>query len=184
MTQITVTVLGCGSSSGTPVIGCDCPTCTSTDPKNRRTRCSAHVQIGEQYWQIDTGTDFYHQALQHKLQRIDGVLYTHPHADHLNGIDDLRAFCYKQRAAILDWLAKWLLDLSLAQQNMQPMYYPIWSKALNEISRQADTLLLFALIDKVNKLAPYGKHTLNVKMQLEDLLIEYLNIWQQKNIKS
>ena len=100
MTQITVTVLGCGSSSGTPVIGCDCPACISTDPKNRRTRCSAHVQIGEQYWQIDTGTDFYHQALQHKLQRIDGVLYTHPHADHLNGIDDLRAFCYRQRAAI------------------------------------------------------------------------------------
>lgn len=87
-------------------------------------------------------------------------------------------------ATFLDWLAKWLLDLSLAQQNMQPMYYPVWTKTLNEISRQADTLSLFALIDKVNKLAPYGKHTLNVKMQLEDLLIEYLNIWQQKNIKS
>ncbi|WP_239325380.1 MBL fold metallo-hydrolase [Snodgrassella gandavensis] len=100
MTQLTLTVLGCGSSSGTPVIGCDCPTCTSNDPKNRRTRCSAHIQIGEQHWQIDTGTDFYHQTLQHKLPRIDGILYTHPHADHLNGIDDLRTFCYKQQAAI------------------------------------------------------------------------------------
>lgn len=100
MTQITLTVLGCGSSSGTPVIGCECATCISSDPKNRRTRCSAHIQIGKQHWQIDTGTDFYHQALQHQLSHIDGVLYTHPHADHLNGIDDLRAFCYKQRAPI------------------------------------------------------------------------------------
>ena len=100
MTQITLTVLGCGSSSGAPVIGCHCPTCSKHDPKNRRTRCSAHIQIGAEHWQIDTGTDFYHQALHHQLPRIDGVLYTHPHADHLNGIDDLRAFCYQQQAAI------------------------------------------------------------------------------------
>ena len=100
MTEITLTVLGCGSSSGTPVIGCQCPACSSKSPKNRRTRCSAHLIIGNKHWQIDTSTDFYHQALRHKLQRIDGVLYTHPHADHLNGIDDLRAFCYQQKSAI------------------------------------------------------------------------------------
>ncbi|MCO6507046.1 MAG: MBL fold metallo-hydrolase [Snodgrassella sp.] len=100
MTNITLTVLGCGSSSGTPVIGCHCATCSSKNPKNRRTRCSAHLIIGDQHWQIDTGTDFNQQILQHNVQRIDGVLYTHPHADHLNGIDDLRAFCYQQKAAI------------------------------------------------------------------------------------
>ena len=100
MTEITLTVLGCGSSSGTPVIGCQCPTCSSKSPKNRRTRCSAHLIIGNKHWQIDTSTDFYPQALRHKLQQIDGVLYTHPHADHLNGIDDLRAFCYQQKSAI------------------------------------------------------------------------------------
>ncbi|MDF7675582.1 MBL fold metallo-hydrolase [Neisseriaceae bacterium ESL0693] len=100
MTDITLTVLGCGSSSATPVIGCDCPTCCSTNPKNQRSRSSAHVQIGRQHWQIDTGTDFHQQAIRARLNRIDGVLYTHPHADHLNGIDDLRAFCYHQQSHI------------------------------------------------------------------------------------
>ncbi|WP_066567317.1 MBL fold metallo-hydrolase [Snodgrassella sp. CFCC 13594] len=99
-TDITLTVLGCGSSSGSPVIGCGCNTCMSLKPQNTRSRCSAHLTIGTQHWQIDTGTDFRSQALTHHLNHIDGVLYTHPHADHLNGIDDLRAFCYQQQTAI------------------------------------------------------------------------------------
>ena len=86
MPHIRLTVLGCGSSSGTPAIGCTCPVCTSTHPKNRRSRCSAWLDIGGQGWQIDTGPDFRSQALREQLPRIDGVLYTHPHADHLNGI--------------------------------------------------------------------------------------------------
>jgi DNA polymerase III subunit delta' len=93
----------------------------------------------------------------------------------------------KQKLALstfLDWLAKWLLDMSLAQQHMSAIYYPAWQNALNEITRLIDPLSLFALIDRVNALAPYGKHTLNVKMQLEDLLIDYLNVWQHKNTKS
>lgn len=99
-TDIQLTVLGCGSSAGSPMIGCDCATCTSNNPKNQRTRCSAYLRIGCEAWQIDTGTDFRIQALREHLPHIDGVLYTHPHADHLNGIDDLRAFCYRQQAAI------------------------------------------------------------------------------------
>lgn len=100
MTTIRLTVLGCGSSSGTPAIGCGCPVCTSSNPKNRRSRCSAWLDVGGQGWQIDTGPDFRSQALRENIPRIDGVLYTHPHADHLNGIDDLRAFCYKQQGSI------------------------------------------------------------------------------------
>ena len=100
MPHIRLTVLGCGSSSGTPAIGCTCPVCTSPHPKNRRSRCSAWLDIGGQGWQIDTGPDFRSQALREQLPRIDGVLYTHPHADHLNGIDDLRGFCYKQQGSI------------------------------------------------------------------------------------
>lgn len=99
-TPVTLTVLGCGSSSGTPVINCDCPTCTSSNPKNTRSRCSALIQVGEQHLVIDTGPDFRQQALRAGMKQVDAVLYTHPHADHLNGIDDLRAFCYKQQAAI------------------------------------------------------------------------------------
>lgn len=99
-TPVTLTVLGCGSSSGTPVINCTCETCTSTNPKNTRSRCSAHIQVGKQSLLIDTGPDFRQQALHHQIPYLDAVLYTHPHADHLNGIDDLRAFCYKQQGAI------------------------------------------------------------------------------------
>lgn len=94
------TILGCGSSAGTPAIGCDCPTCTSTDPRNTRTRCSAYVRVGEAGFLIDTGPDLRQQALREGVTQVDAVLYTHPHADHLNGIDDLRAFCYIKQGPV------------------------------------------------------------------------------------
>lgn len=97
---VEVIVLGCGSSSGTPAIGCHCPTCTSEDPRNRRTRASTLVRTGGRTLLIDTGPDLRQQALREGVTDIDAVLYTHPHADHLNGIDDLRAFCYARRGAI------------------------------------------------------------------------------------
>ena len=83
-------------------------------------------------------------------------------------------------ATFLDWFGKWLLDMILAQQNMPVMYYPAMQQTLVQISSPLDTLALFALFDKVTTLAPYGKHTLNVKIQLEDIFIQYLNVWQQK----
>lgn len=96
-----LTLLGVGSSAGTPVIGCDCKTCTSPDPRNRRTRCSSAVTMpsGEVIL-IDTGPDLRLQALRENLTRVDAVLYTHTHADHLNGIDDLRSFCQLNRHQI------------------------------------------------------------------------------------
>lgn len=97
MNSLRLTVLGCGSSSGAPVIGCPCSVCHSTNPKNQRSRCSAWIHIGEHHLIIDTGTDFRQQALREKIPQVDAVLYTHPHADHLNGIDDLRAFCFLQK---------------------------------------------------------------------------------------
>jgi phosphoribosyl 1,2-cyclic phosphate phosphodiesterase len=100
MTNVELTILGCGSSSGTPAIGCDCPTCRSPDPRNRRTRCSAYVRAGNTAFLIDTGPDLRQQALREGFTQVDAVLYTHPHADHLNGIDDLRAFCYVKRGPI------------------------------------------------------------------------------------
>lgn len=98
--DIELTILGCGSSSGTPAIGCDCPTCASPDPKNRRTRASALLRANGVNFLIDTGPDLRQQALRENLRQVDAVLYTHPHADHLNGIDDLRGFCYKQQGSI------------------------------------------------------------------------------------
>ncbi|HQR60613.1 MAG TPA: MBL fold metallo-hydrolase [Methylophilaceae bacterium] len=96
-----LTLLGVGSSAGTPVIGCTCNTCTSPDPRNTRTRCSVAVTLPSgQEILIDTGPDLRQQALREGLQRVDAVLYTHTHADHLHGIDDLRSFCQLQRRQI------------------------------------------------------------------------------------
>ncbi len=87
-----VKVLGSGTSSGVPVIGCRCPVCTSADTRNRRTRSSVAVQYDGKTILIDTSTDLRQQALDNDLQRVDAVLFTHAHADHLHGIDELRIF--------------------------------------------------------------------------------------------
>lgn len=94
-------MLGVGSSAGTPVIGCKCETCLSSNPRNKRTRSSAVITMpGGETVLIDTGPDLRQQALREGLTRVDAVLYTHTHADHLHGIDDLRAFCQIQRQQI------------------------------------------------------------------------------------
>ncbi|NOT67602.1 MAG: MBL fold metallo-hydrolase [Methylophilaceae bacterium] len=94
-------LLGVGSSAGTPVIGCNCATCTSSDPKNKRTRCSSAILMPDGHvLLIDTGPDLRNQSLRESLTRIDAVLYTHTHADHVHGIDDLRSFCQLQRQQI------------------------------------------------------------------------------------
>lgn len=96
-----ITMLGVGSSTGTPVLGCKCPTCISSDTRNIRTRCSSLVTLDNgQHILIDTGPDLRQQALRENLTKVDAVLYTHTHADHLHGIDDLRAFCQINRCQI------------------------------------------------------------------------------------
>lgn len=93
--------LGVGSSTGTPVLGCTCPTCSSDEPRNKRTRCSTVVRAENgAHFLIDTGPDLRLQALRENILWLDAVLYTHNHADHMNGIDDLRNFCYLQKTAI------------------------------------------------------------------------------------
>lgn len=102
--RVELLFLGTGTSAGVPMIGCDCETCKSTDEKDRRTRCSALVS-----WQdgsenrnvlIDTSTDLRAQALRTGLCRVDAVLFTHPHADHIHGIDELRSFNFIQKKSI------------------------------------------------------------------------------------
>lgn len=96
-----LTLLGVGSSAGSPVIGCGCKTCTSGNPRNVRTRCSAALTLATgEVVLIDTGPDLRHQALRESMTRVDAVLYTHTHADHLHGIDDLRSFCQLGRKQI------------------------------------------------------------------------------------
>lgn len=87
-----VTVLGCATSTGVPIIGCPCSVCTSDNPKNKRTRCSVFIESNGKNILIDSSTDLRFQALREGITRLDAVLYTHSHADHTHGIDDLRTF--------------------------------------------------------------------------------------------
>ena len=105
-----LTVLGSGTSTGVPVLGCHCPVCSSTDPRNNRTRCSALIEWSGHKVLIDTATDFRHQALREGLEKVDCVLYTHAHADHVHGIDDLRTFTLVTGQAIPVYAARSVLE--------------------------------------------------------------------------
>ncbi|PSJ60064.1 MBL fold metallo-hydrolase [Kumtagia ephedrae] len=100
--RLRLTILGCGSSPGTPRITGDWGNCDPSNPRNRRTRPAAMVERiagngGVTRVVIDTGPDFREQMLAAQVQRLDAVIYTHPHADHIHGIDDLRSFVLEQR---------------------------------------------------------------------------------------
>ena len=82
-----VVVLGCGTSTGVPAIGCLEPTCLSDDPRNKRLRSSILIENGESNLLVDTGPDLRQQALSHRLRHVDAVVYTHYHADHTNDAD-------------------------------------------------------------------------------------------------
>lgn len=95
-----ITLLGTGTSVGIPMIGCDCPTCQSIDPRDRRLRTACHVQSGDLSIIIDTGPDFREQMLHARVRQIDAVLWTHHHYDHVMGLDDLRPYFFDCNQAI------------------------------------------------------------------------------------
>ena len=88
-----LTFLGTGTSCGVPTIGCQCHTCTSPDPHDKRLRCSALVETEQTRLLIDCGPDFREQIMPHPFRRIDGILITHAHYDHMGGLDDVRPYC-------------------------------------------------------------------------------------------
>jgi len=96
-----VTVLGSGTSHGVPMIGCSCAVCTSTDPRDRRTRPSIYVAVEDgPKILVDTSTDLREQALVNRIPRVDAILFTHSHADHVMGLDDSRRFSQMQKSRI------------------------------------------------------------------------------------
>lgn len=95
-----ITILGSGTSTGVPMVGCSCPVCSSDDPRDKRTRASIVVEAVDRYILVDTSTDLRKQVIREKIPRIDAVLFTHPHADHIHGIDDLRGFHFIHKRII------------------------------------------------------------------------------------
>ena len=95
-----VTFLGTGTSHGVPSIGCECATCLSTDPRDNRLRPSIYVQSDSASVLVDAGPDLRQQALRHHITRVDAIVFTHGHADHILGIDDVRRFNAIMRGAM------------------------------------------------------------------------------------
>jgi len=93
--KATLTVLGSGTSMGVPTLGCDCRVCSSVDPNDRRTRPSVMIAYSGHVVLIDTTPDFHAQAIREHITRVDAVLYTHSHADHILGLDDLRPLSFR-----------------------------------------------------------------------------------------
>jgi phosphoribosyl 1,2-cyclic phosphate phosphodiesterase len=98
--KATLTVLGSGTSMGVPTIGCTCAVCHSPDPHDRRTRPSILLEFAGKFVLIDTTPDFREQAIREHIRQIDAVVYTHSHADHILGIDDLRPLSYHRDGRI------------------------------------------------------------------------------------
>jgi phosphoribosyl 1,2-cyclic phosphate phosphodiesterase len=101
---VRLTFLGTGTSFGIPVIGCDCPTCTSDDPRDRRTRTGALLELPGGRVLVDAPPELRLQLLRERVSRVDAVWITHPHADHVHGLDDLRIFTVRSGTSLPTYL--------------------------------------------------------------------------------
>lgn len=105
-----MTFLGTGTSQGVPVIACGCSTCTSADARDKRLRSSVLIQEGDLNLVIDSGPDFRQQMLRCGLKRLDALLFTHSHKDHIAGMDDIRGFNFVQKAPIPIYTEEYTLE--------------------------------------------------------------------------
>src|SRR5689334_14495158 len=107
-------ILGSGTSTGVPMVGCNCRVCSSDDVRDRRTRASLLIRHNNRNILVDTSTDLRRQALREGISRIDAVLFTHAHADHVNGIDDLRGFHFLHKEIVPCFASRDTFDILLA----------------------------------------------------------------------
>ena len=108
--KIKITILGCGTSTGVPLIHCRCKVCRSSDPKNHRTRASIWIQANGKSLLVDVSPDFRQQVMKAKIPKIDAILFTHPHADHISGIDEIRSYNFIQQQRIPAYGHDWTID--------------------------------------------------------------------------
>jgi phosphoribosyl 1,2-cyclic phosphate phosphodiesterase len=117
-----VTFLGTGTSTGVPMIACDCLVCTSSDKKDKRLRSSILVESKNTTLVIDTTPDFRYQMLRAKVKKLDAVLFTHPHKDHIAGLDDVKAFCYFSKKPMQ------VFANSLTQETIKREFYYVFEE--------------------------------------------------------
>jgi phosphoribosyl 1,2-cyclic phosphate phosphodiesterase len=98
--KLTITFLGTGTSGGVPMIACECPVCSSPDKKDKRLRSSILVRSAKTTLVVDSGPDFRYQMLRARVKQLDGIVFTHPHKDHVAGLDDVRAFNFFTQQAM------------------------------------------------------------------------------------
>lgn len=105
--MVELTFLGTGTSTGVPLIQCTCSVCVSKNPKNKRLRASVFIRTKNRQILVDPSIDLRQQAIRAKIDRIDAVLVTHPHADHIGGVDDLRSYNFLQKESIPVFASAW-----------------------------------------------------------------------------
>ncbi len=136
MPNIKITFLGTGTSQGVPIIGCNCEVCKSVNPKDNRLRSSVLVQTNGKNIVIDTGPDFRQQMLRSKISKLDAVLFTHEHKDHVAGLDDVRPFNFLHKTAVKVYAEK------RVQNALKREYAYIFSKTPYPGIPQIDMVLI------------------------------------------
>jgi phosphoribosyl 1,2-cyclic phosphate phosphodiesterase len=120
--KLKVTILGTGTSTGVPMVACNCAVCKSPNPKDKRLRCSILVETDTTCIVIDTTPDFRQQMLTHNVQKLDAVVFTHPHKDHLAGLDDVKAFNFFQQKPMQ------VFANELTQASIQREFYYVFAE--------------------------------------------------------
>lgn len=105
-----MTFLGTGTSTGVPVVSCDCPVCKSTDLKNNRLRTSVLIKVDDKTLVIDCGPDFRYQMIRCKADNLDAIIFTHEHRDHIGGLDDIRGFNYVLNKSIEAYASETVIE--------------------------------------------------------------------------
>ena len=159
-----VTLLGTGTSTGIPVIGCSCRVCTSTDPRDRRLRCSAFVEAAGINIVIDTGPDFRQQALANNIPKVDAVLFTHHHFDHIVGLDDLRPFCFDNAEPITCY----------ARENTVAVLDRMFAYIFGDGSYPGVPKLTLRSVQ--DRFTVYSRYSLDLSVPVDPILVDHGNL--------